>query len=504
MDDEAGVRFSSAAGRWILLATVLGSGIAFLDGTVVNVALPAIGEDLDVGLSSLQWTISGYLLTMAALILLAGALSDRYGRRKIFVIGVAWFALASLACGVAPNSALLIVARGLQGIGGALLTPGSLAIIQASFAPSDRGRAIGAWSGLGGIAAAVGPFLGGWLVQSVSWRLVFLINVPLALIVIAVSLRHVPESFDTESHGTLDVTGAALGALGLLGTTFALIEGPARGFTDPLIAAAAVVGVAALALFVATQARVGNPMMPLDVFRSRQFSGANLVTFVVYAALGAAFFFTIVHLQVVAGYSPLAAGAAMMPVTLLMMFLSSKAGALSDRIGPRLPMTFGPLIIAAGMALMIRIGPGADYATVVLPAVVVFGLGLSLMVAPLTATVLAAVATHRAGIASGINNAVARTASLLAVAVLPVIAGLSGDDYRDPAAFAAGFRIAMLANAALCVIGAAIAWVTIRRALQVEDITEPPAPTGDPTVCPGTVPVVVRARTAEEAPAGAS
>ena len=502
MDDEPGVVYGTPAARWILLATVLGSGIAFLDSTVVNVALPAIGEDLGAGLSTLQWTVTGYLLTLAALILLAGSLSDRYGRRRIFIIGVVWFAVASLLCGIAPNAATLVAARALQGIGGALLTPGSLALIQASFREADRPRAIGAWSGLGGVAAAVGPFLGGWLVQSVSWRWVFLINVPLAAVVVFVSLRHVPESMDPSAGRTLDLTGAVAGVIALAGTTYALIEGPGRGFADPVVLVAAALGVVALIAFLRAERSAPAPMMPLSIFRSRQFSGANLVTLAVYAALGGTFFFLIVQLQQVAGYTPLQAGAAELPVTALMMLLSSRAGALAARIGPRIPMTVGPLIIAAGTALMVRIGPEANYVRDVLPPLIIFGLGLSLMVAPLTATVLGAVETHRAGIASGVNNAVARAASLLAVATLPVIAGLSGDDYRDPVAFNAGFRVAMIATALLCAIGGVIAWLTIRNAISVAEptVATPAGPAHDPTLCPGKVPVVVQSRVADVPP----
>ena len=493
MDDQDGVAYSSTAGRWILFATVLASGMAYLDGTVVNVALPAIGEDLGVGLSTLQWTVTGYLLTLSALILLAGSLSDRYGRRKVFVIGVVWFAGASLLCGLAPNAVALVAARALQGVGGALLTPGSLAIIQASFRRGDRARAIGAWSGLGGVAAAVGPFLGGWLIQSVSWRLVFLVNVPLAAVIVAVSARWVPESFDPEASTSLDLKGAVAGVLALAGTTYALIEGPARGFTATAVLVAGGVGLVALVAFLAAEARGEHPMMPLDIFRSRQFSGANLVTFTVYAALGGTFFFLVVQLQQVVGYSPLEAGAASLPSTLLMLVLSARAGALSDRIGPRLPMTVGPLVVAAGMALMMRIGPDASYVVDVLPPVVIFGLGLSLLVAPLTATVLAAVETHRAGLASGVNNAVARAASLLAVAMLPVLAGLSGNDYRDPVAFNAGFRIAMASMAVLSAAGGVIAWFTIRSALSADDaaVATPYGSANEPALCPGEVPIVV-------------
>ena len=320
--EEGGLRYASAAGRWTLLATVLGSSVVMLDGTVVNVALAAIGRDLGAAIDGLQWTVSGYLLTLASLILLGGALGDRFGRRRVFVIGVVWFAASSLLCGLAPNLNLLIVARVLQGIGGAMLTPGSLAILQASFAPEDRAVAIGAWSGLGGIASAMGPFLGGYLIQAASWRLIFLLNLPLAAAVVFVAVRHVPETTDPDSAGNIDVLGAVLAVLGLGGTTFALIEGPAIGFTSPLFLTAALVGVVGLVVFVFVEARSRQPMLPLNLFASRQFTGANLVTLAVYGALGAVFFLMILQLQQVVGYSPLQSGIASLPITALLLVIS--------------------------------------------------------------------------------------------------------------------------------------------------------------------------------------
>src|SRR5947208_3213993 len=372
---SVGVTFKSAAGRWILAVAVLGSGMAFLDGTVVNVALPKIGEDLDASTSALQWILNGYLLTLASLILLGGSLGDRYGRRRIFVIGVAVFTVASLLCAIAPTAELLIFARLLQGIGGALLTPGSLAMIESSFRPGDRARAIGAWSGLGGVAAALGPLLGGYLVGAVSWRAIFLINIPLGIFVMVTARRHVPETRDPTTSGHLDYVGSALAALGLGGTTYALIEGP--NGVSPAILLAGVGGVVALLAFILAERRGVSPMMPLTMFASRQFSAANLVTFVVYAALGGFFFLFVAFLQVSLGYSPIAAGAASLPVTALMLSLSARSGALAQRIGARIPLTVGPLVIAAGLLLMMRIAPGDDYLTSVLPAVVVFGLGLT-------------------------------------------------------------------------------------------------------------------------------
>jgi EmrB/QacA subfamily drug resistance transporter len=385
----------------------------------------------------------------------------RFGRRRIFLLGVVWFAVASLLCALAPSASALVAARTLQGVGGALLTPGSLAILQASFAPGDRARAVGAWSGLSGIAAAIGPFVGGWLVSVGSWRLIFLINMPLAVAVVAVAVRHVPETRDPTSLGGIDVAGAVLTAVGLAGVTWALIEAGERGATGAALAAG-VAGMAALAGFVAVERRGRHPMLPLDIFRSRQFTAANLVTFVVYASLGITFFLLVVHLQQVLGYSPLQAGLATLPITALMLALSARAGLLADRIGPRLPMTVGPLGMAAGLALLSRVQEGATYLGAVLPGVVLFGLGLALTVAPLTATVLAAAAARHAGVASGVNNAISRGAGLVAVAVVPGLAGLTGDAYRDPAAFASGFRTAMLISAALAATGGGLAWRLIR------------------------------------------
>jgi len=446
------VRFSEPAGRWVVLATVLGSGLAMLDATVVNVALPRIGESLDADLGGLQWTLNGYTLTLAAFILLGGSLADRLGRRRVFILGTVWFAAASALCGLAPNVEVLIGARALQGVGGALLTPGSLAIIMASFTPEDRGRAIGAWSGLGGIAGAVGPFAGGWLIEVASWRWVFLVNLPLAVVVVLVAARHVPESRDPTATGRLDVTGAALGAVGLAGITYASIAGGERGL-DPAVLGAGLVGLLALVAFVVLERRSDHPLVPPGLFASRQFTVTNIVTFAIYAAFGSVFFLLVLHLQVVAGFSPLAAGTALLPVTLLMLVLSARSGDLAARIGPRLPMAAGPLVAAAGLLLTLRIGPGASYVGDVLPGVLVFGLGLSLLVAPLTATVLAAAPREHAGAASGVNNAVARTASLLAVALLPPLAGLTGEVYRNPDVFAAGYRTATLLAAGLLVLG---------------------------------------------------
>ena len=455
------VRMGSAPGRWVLLAALLGSGIAGIDATVVNVALPAIGESLGTGFSGLQWTVTAYTLTLASFILLGGSLADRFGRRKVFLIGVVWFAAASLLCGLAPDINTLIAARTLQGIGGALLTPGSLALIQATFMPSDRARAIGAWSGLSGVATAIGPFLGGFLVEQISWRWVFLINVPIAAAVVVLTLRHVPESRDPAAAPRLDLAGATLGVLALGGVTYALVEQPTLGFTAVPVASAMLLGILAAVGFVIVELRSPHPMLPLRIFRSRQFTAANLVTFTVYGGFGAVFFLLLIQLQVVSGFSPLAAGVSILPITFLMLVLSPSSGALAQRIGPRLQMSLGPAVCAVGMLLLIRVGPDASYLTDVLPGVAVFGLGLSVMVAPLTATALAAAPSENAGLASGVNNAVARAAGLLAIAVLPAVAGISGADNTQPVAFDAGFDRAMWASATILLVGAVIAAVSI-------------------------------------------
>ncbi|MGH3322215.1 MAG: MFS transporter [Streptosporangiaceae bacterium] len=470
MDANAGavgaptrVAFRSAAGRWVLAATVGGSGMAFLDGTVVNVALPTIGRDLSADVAGLQWILNGYMLTLAALILLSGSLGDRYGRLRTFQVGVVWFALASAACAGAVTLPMLILARVAQGIGGALLTPGSLALIEASFAEKDRARAIGAWSGLTGVATAVGPFVGGWLVDAGTWRYIFLLNLPLAAAVVAVAARHVPESRDTTAARRLDLSGAALGAVGLGGVTYALIEAGEFGFAAPSVIAGGLAGLACLAAFAVVERRSSHPMLPPGVFTSKQFTAANLVTAAVYAALGAVFFLLVVYLQQVLGYSALEAGAASLPITALMLALSARSGQLAQRIGPRTQMSLGPLLMAGGLLLMVRIAPGGSYMSTVLPAVIVLGLGLATTVAPLTATVLSAAQDRYAGVASGVNNAVARAAQLIAVAVVPLAAGITGGVYRNPAAFAPGFHVAMLITAGLAVAGGLLAFATIRK-----------------------------------------
>lgn len=469
-----GVRLGEPGGRWLLLATVLGSGMAFVDQTAVNVALPRIGQELDASLPALQWTVNGYTLTLAAFILLGGSLGDRFGRRRVFLIGTAWFAVASLLCAVAPDPATLVAARALQGLGGALLTPGSLALVQAGFVPEHRARAIGAWSGLLGAAGAAGPLLGGWLVDAVSWRAVFLVNLPFALVVLLVAGRHLPadppSAGSAAAGGRFDLAGALLGAVALAALTQALVLAGEGGPGAPPGGAAtlAAAGLLALAAFVVVERRAADPMVPPAIFASRRFTVANLVTLVLYAALSGLMFVLGLQLQVAVGFSALGAGMAMLPTTVLMLLFSARAGQLATRVGPRLPMTVGPAVAAAGVLALGRVGPDPAgrllqvYLTEVLPAVTLFGIGLTLTVAPLTATVLAAAPADRVGLASGVNNAVARVAGLLAVAALPVAAGLTGAANRDPAAMDAGFAVAVRLCAGLLLVGAAVAWVGLR------------------------------------------
>ena len=443
-------------GRWVVAAAALGSGLTLLDGTVVNVALRTIGEDLDASLAELQWINNGYLLTLASLILLGGSLGDRFGRRRLFVVGTVWFAAASLLCGLAPTAETLVVARLLQGIGGGLLTPGSLAMIQGAFVREDRAPAIGAWSGVGGIAAAIGPFLGGTLIDLASWRWIFLINLPVAVVTVAIAVRHVPETRSSAPSHHFDVAGAALAMVALGGTTYALVQW--GGAAAPVAAGA---GLLAGAVFVLVESRTREPMLPLGLFRDRVFTAANAMTLLVYAALGAVMFFLVLQLQTVAGWSPLAAGVATLPITVCMLFLASRGGRLAGRIGPRIPMAAGPVVMAAGTALLLRVDAGTSYWLDVLPGLILFGLGLALMVAPLTATVLAAAPDEQAGIASGVNNAIARSGSLLAVAALPPAVGLTGMEYADPAALAAAYSSAVVACAVLLVLGGLVSWLLV-------------------------------------------
>jgi EmrB/QacA subfamily drug resistance transporter len=457
------VRSGSATGRWIIIATVLGSSMAFLDGSVVNVALPVIARDLHTGLSSLQWISASYLLTLGALIILGGALGDRFGRRRVFVAGLVAFTAASVVCGLAPNTVVLIAARALQGIGGALLTPGSLAIISATLVPEDRAGAVGLWSGLSGAVAAAGPFVGGWLIDAVSWRAIFFINVPIAAAAIYVAARHVPETRDEQAARSIDYRGALSISVGLAGVVYALIDGPSNGWS-PLSLVAGGVGVLALVAFPFVELREREPMVPLRLFASQQFSGANLTTFLVYAALSATSFILTLHLQQDLRYSALQAGVAFLPAIVLLTFFSSTAGRLAQRIGPRLPMSLGPVIAGAGLLLLSSVRPGDSYVVSVFPGVLVFGAGLTLTVAPLTAAVMAAVDARHLGVGSAINNATARIGGLLAVAVIPALAGLASASSRlAGVSLTDGFASAMRISAGLLIAGGLCAALTIRR-----------------------------------------
>jgi EmrB/QacA subfamily drug resistance transporter len=403
-----------------LVATILGSTIVFLDSTVVNVALPAIEEDLDTGLAGQQWVVEAYLLTLVSLMLVGGSLGDLFGRRRMFVIGLLGFAVTSVLCAVAPTDEALVGARALQGIAGALLVPGSLAILAASFEGEARGRAVGLWTAWAGISTLIGPAGGGLLVE-VDWRLIFWINLPLIAVTVWLALRVVPESSDPEAVRGIDWVGIGLSALGLAGPVFALTEQPTEGFSAPIVWVPLVGGIVCFAAFVWWEARARAPLLPLELFRSHNFSTVNLATLCVYAALGGFFFFVTLFLQQVAGYTAFEAGAATTPVTVLMFTLSGRFGGMASRIGPRVPMGVGPLIAAVGLGLLTMLDSAPDYVTEVLPSMLLFGLGLSMTVAPLTTTVLDSVEERHVGIASGVNNAVARVAGVLAIAVLGAV-----------------------------------------------------------------------------------
>ncbi|HET6831982.1 MAG TPA: MFS transporter [Solirubrobacterales bacterium] len=477
------LRYASARGRWALAAVILGSGAAFLESSVVTIALPEIGRDLDLDLGGLQWVMNAYLLTLSALMITGGSLGDIYGRRKMFNAGLVAFAATSLLCAVAPSAAVLIGARLLQGAAAALLVPASLAIVEASFAEEDRGAAIGAWAGWSGISSLIGPFLGGWLVDAASWRWVFAIVVVLALLAAWLGVRHLPRARVQQARVHPDWTGSVLISLGLAGITYALVEAGGRGLGDPVVALAGAGGCLLLIAFLLVERRVAEPMVPLAIFRSRQFSGANAATLANYLAIGAMFFFLSLQLQDVLGYSALAAGAASFPATLIMLVFSPQAGRLGQRIGARIPMTVGPLVLGVGMVLLSGIDRGDAYVQSILPGVVVFGVGMTIFVAPLTAAVLGALPDERAGIASAVNNAAARLAQLLAAAALPAAAGLSAGTAVGPGAFSEGFQSAMLIAAAIAAIGGLISWLTIA-AGDVSPAPRHPSPSQGCTSCP--------------------
>jgi EmrB/QacA subfamily drug resistance transporter len=511
--DEGVIRARASPGTcpkrsapWVLAATIIASGMTFIDGTVVNVALPALQADLGATMAEVQWVVEGYALLLSALILTGGTLGDRLGRRRVFATGIVLFGLASLACGLARLPTALIVARGVQGAGAALLVPGSLAILSAEFDEGERGRAIGTWSAATAILAAVGPVIGGWLIERLSWRAIFFINLPLCAALLPILFRHVREAREP-GPPPLDWAGTVLAGAGLGALVFGLIEAPHHGFTAMRVAGPALLGLACLALFAAAEARQRHPMVPPRLFRSRTFTGANLLTLLLYAALGGALFFVPFHLIQIHGYGATAAGAALLPLILIIFLLSRWAGGLADRYGARTPLIVGPAVAGLGFALLALPGPGGGYWTTYFPGLAVLGLGMAISVAPLTTTVMNAVETRLAGTASGVNNAVARTAGVLAVALFgvlvfgrfqseltaraaqvsaapevrafvtaartgiaatPVPPSLTLGEARAlrravEDAFTAGFRLAMLLAAALALAGAAISAVTIER-----------------------------------------
>ncbi|MEV0164610.1 MFS transporter [Nonomuraea fuscirosea] len=460
----APVRLDTPAGRWVLVVTAVGSGLVLLEATVVNVALPALGRSLDASMAGLQWTVNAFTLTLSALILLGGGLGDRFGRRRVYLVGVVWFAVASLLCGVAPSLEWLIAGRALQGIGGALVVPGSLALIQSSFHPDDRARAIGWWSGMSGMAGAAGPLLGGALVDAAGWQWVFLINVPVAVSLALLLVAHVPESRHGKLSGRFDVAGAALAALGLGAMTYALIQAP----YDPGAATvAASLGLMAMLVFVWTERHSRTPMLPLGLFASRPFSVANLASFFLYGGLAGLFFLLPIQLQVTSGYSTLATGLALLPLTVLTLVLSAWGGALTTRTGPRVPLAAGALICGLALLLATRIGSDASYPVDVLPVVALVGIGIPLITPPITATALSAVPDARAGTASAVSNGVARAAGLIVVAALPLLVGLPQDAANNPAALDRGFDVGMLICGALFILGGLIVWFGVPRPADV-------------------------------------
>jgi EmrB/QacA subfamily drug resistance transporter len=443
----------------VLVACILGSVIVFVDSTVVNVALPAIQRDLGGGLVLQQWVVDAYLLTLGSLLLVGGSLGDLFGERKLFLIGIASFGVISILCAAAPDGTTLILARGLQGIAGAILTPAGLAVIARTFAGEERGAAIGTWTAWTGIAFVIGPIVGGWLVTNTSWRWIFAVNVPFAVATYGLVLYAVPKRDPSQARAKVDIVGAVLCALGLGGPVFALIEEPKRGWGDPLILGALIGGLVVFALFLWWERRTPAPMLPLSLFKHRNFTFANVETLAVYAGLSTLTFFLVLFVQQLAGYSALKSGFALLPITVVMFFLSPRVGRLSMRYGPRWFMGLGPLVAAAGLLGLIRLKPGFDYWLELLPPLLVFSIGLSMIVAPLTATVLADAGEHDSGLASGINNAVARVAGLLGIAVVGV--AVAGPQNRLDVS---GFRLSMVITAALVAAGGVIGLAGIRNA----------------------------------------
>ena len=415
----------SRSQRLTLIATILGSTVVFLDSTVVNVALPAISDGLDVGLAGQQWVVEAYTLALVSLLLVGGSLGDQFGRRRVFVIGLIGFGITSILCAISPSAEFLIGARALQGVTGALLVPGSLAIVASTFEGEARGKAVGTWTAWTGIATVIGPAGGGALIGITSWRAIFWVNIPLIAATVMLTLHSVKESRDEDAFLGIDWAGIALSAIGLGGPTFALIEQPSRGWSDPLVWGTMVVGILCFGLFILREATARHPMLPLGLFRIRNFWVTNLTTLATYAGLIGGLFFVGLYLQQVVGYSPLEAGLATTPISIMMFFLSPRFGRITSGTGPRVPMSAGPIVGGIGLLLMMRIGPGASYLADVLPGLLVFGVGLSATVAPLTATVLDSVDEHRVGIASGVNNGVSRVAGLLAIAVLGAVISAS-------------------------------------------------------------------------------